>query len=127
MNAQVKKPGTVPESIAQIIKALTIINEQALRALFDLQDPRSDSEANTDGITDYTQLLVPTTSREVLSAYVREGVGVHIYHLSAGEFTAVLSGYLDDEFQTYSHTGTLLTVAEFVNQTIKSFIGEQSK
>ena len=126
MNAQEKKPGTEPESIAQITKALTIINEQALRALFDLQ-PRSDSEASTEGITDYTQLLVPTTSREVLSAYVRAGVGVRIYHLSAGGFTAVLSGYLDDEFKTYTHTGTLLTVAEFVNQTIKDFIGEQNK
>ena len=126
MNAQEKKPGTEPESIAQITKALTIINEQALRALFDLQ-PRSDSEANTEGITDYTQLLVPTTSREVLSAYVRAGVGLRLYHLSAGNFTAVLSGYFDDEFQTYSHTGTLLTVAEFVNQTIKTFIGEQNK
>ena len=127
MNAQEKKPGTEPESIAQITKALTIINEQALRALFDLQGPRPDAEANTEGITDYTQLLVPTTSREVLSAYVRAGVGLRLYHLSAGNFTAVLSGYFDDEFQTYSHTGTLLTVAEFVNQTIKTFIGEQNK
>lgn len=127
MNAQEKKPGTEPESIAQITKALTIINEQALRALFNLRGLLPDSDTDTEGIADYTQLLVPTTSREVLSAYVRAGVGVRIYHLSAGGFTAVLSGYLDDEFKTYSHTGTLLTVAEFVNQTIKDFIGERNK